>query len=168
MITSPPSPPEGWPDDFYKSQVEAFQYNGVQYAHSLRLGLRWLLRQSRRTRSRRGRDADRGLDVRSTPRSRVEDQGERPQPGRAMGLRACRPRRHDTGWIVRSFGGKQVTADPLTSHFNDPKTIAAYQYLYDAIWTHQVMPGARRTASHGVGERGRLRQRPRRHHVLAE
>ena len=42
---------------------------------------------------------------------------------------------------MRSFGGNQVTADPLTSHFNDPNTIAAYQYLYDGIWTHGVFPG---------------------------
>jgi len=43
-------------------------------------------------------------------------------------------------WIVRCFGGETVAGDPPTSHFDNPNTLKAYQYRYDAMWTHQVMP----------------------------
>ncbi|HEY3111087.1 MAG TPA: extracellular solute-binding protein, partial [Chloroflexota bacterium] len=42
--------------------------------------------------------------------------------------------------VVRNFGGEQVVGDPPTSKFDDPNTVAAYQYIYDAIWKHKVMP----------------------------
>lgn len=132
-------PPEGWPEAFYPSQVDSFRYDGVQYAipYDWATGGFYI-----------------NLDV--LDRAGVEiptaawtfDQllaagqaikASAPNPDEAWGFRLP-TESHATNWIVRNFGGQQVTADPYTSHFADPGTIAAYQYLYDAIWTHEVMP----------------------------
>jgi multiple sugar transport system substrate-binding protein len=134
------APPEGWPDDFYQSQVDAFRYNGVQYAipydwaaGGFYVNLTVLDRAEVETPA-----AEWTFDQLLEAALKIKESA--PNPDEVWGVRMP-TQSHDTGWIVRSFGGNQVTADPLTSHFNDPNTIAAYQYLYDGIWTHGVFPG---------------------------
>jgi multiple sugar transport system substrate-binding protein len=134
------SAPEGWPDAFYKSQVEAFQYNGVQYG----IPYDWASGGFYVNLDVLGRGqvdvptADWTFDQLLDAGMKIKESA--PNPDEQWGF-ALPTESVTTGWIVRSFGGQQVTPDPLTSHFNQPETIAAYQYLYDAIWTHQVMPG---------------------------
>ena len=115
------APPEGWPDDFYQSQVDAFQYNGMQYAipydwasGGFYVNLDVLDRAGVEVPT-----ADWTFD--QLLEAGVEDQGDAPNPDEAVGRPTCRPQSQDTDWIVRSFGGNQVTADPLTSHFDDPE-----------------------------------------------
>jgi multiple sugar transport system substrate-binding protein len=133
------APPEGWPDDFYASQVAAFQYKGVQYAlpydwaaAGFYVNLDVLDRAEVEVPT-----ADWTFDQLLEAGLKIKESA--PNPDEAWGF-FLRTEGNTTEWIVRSFGGNQVTADPLTSHIDDPNTIAAYQYLYDAIWTHQVMP----------------------------
>jgi multiple sugar transport system substrate-binding protein len=132
-------PPEGWPDAFYKSQVEAFQYKGVQYgipydwaSGGFYVNLDILDRAEVDVPT-----ADWTFDDLLKAGMKIKESA--PNPDEQWGF-SLPTGSNDTEWIVRSFGGAQVTPDPLTSHFNDPNTIAAYQFLYDAIQTHQVMP----------------------------
>ncbi len=132
------SPPEGWPDDFYQSQVDAFKVNGVQYgipydwaSGGFYINLDVLDRA--------------GVEVPTAETTfeqllemgiKIKESAENPDEQWGFVLPT---QSHSTEWIVKSFGGEQVTADPLTSHYNSPETIAAYQYLYDALHVHQVM-----------------------------
>ena len=133
------SPPDGWPEKFYQSQVKAFQFEGMQYAipydwasRGLYVNLDVLDRA--------------GVNVPTEETTfeqfladgiKIKESAENPDEQWAFFLPTDS---NTTEWVVLGFGGKQVTPDPLTSHFNSPETIAAYQYLYDAIWTHEVMP----------------------------
>ena len=141
--------PEGWPDSFYKSQVDAFSFDGKQYAFpydwaagGLYINLDWL--------------EEAGVDIPDenwtyddlleAAKKLTESAGN---PGKQWGLSL--PTDSNFSYpTVRAFGGEFVTGDPLEMHYTDAGTIAAYQYLYDAIWTHKVMPNvAQITASTG-------------------
>jgi multiple sugar transport system substrate-binding protein len=132
-------PPQGWPDDYYATQVGAFQYDGVQYAipydwatRGLYVNLDVLDRAGVETPT-----VDWTLEDLLEAGLKIKASAPNPDDawGFFMGVTAG-----NTEWVVKSFGGEQFTADPLTAHFDDPNTIAAFQFLYDAINTHKVMP----------------------------
>ena len=142
------NPPQDWPQAYYPTQVDAFKYNGSQYAIPYdwatggfyvnldvlaRAGVElptedWTFDQLQ----------DAGLKIKASA----------PNPDEAWGF-YLPVTSWNTEWVVRSFGGRQITADPLTSHFDDPNTIAAYQFLFDAINTTKIMPNP--SAMQGLG-----------------
>ena len=132
-------PPQEWPDAYYPSQVDAFRYNDQQFAipydwatGGFYVNLDVLERAGVEVPTvdwTFDRLLEAGLAIKASA----------PNPDDSWGF-FLQVTSHNTGWIVKSFGGEQITADPLTSHFDDPNTIAAYQFLYDAINTHGVMP----------------------------
>lgn len=132
------SAPEGWPDAFYQSQVDAFRFNGVQYAipYDWATGGYYI---NLTVLDRAGVDvptAETTFEELMEMGIKIKETSENPDEQWGFVL-PTQP--HSTEWIVRCFGGEQVTADPLTSHYNSPETIAAYQFLYDALHVHQVM-----------------------------
>lgn len=145
-------PPIGWPDEFYPSQVKAFQYQGKQYgipydfaAGGLYINL--------------DKFEEAGIDPPTEETTWEElleiakaltkrEGGEIVQWGLG-GLEVsrggpCYP-------IVKCFGGDYWNEDITESRFNDPGTIAAMQFLADLIWEHEVMPSADMLASLGIG-----------------
>jgi multiple sugar transport system substrate-binding protein len=144
-------PPQGWPGDFYQSQVDAFQLNGVQYG----IPYDWASGGFYVNLDILGRAEVEVPTAESTFEQLLEAglkiKESAPNPDEQWGF-ALPTQSHDTDWIVRTFGGNQVTSDPLTSHFDDPNTIAAYQFLYDAIHTHQVMPAPEALEAMGLAE----------------
>lgn len=133
------NPPQDWPAAYYPSQVGAFQYDGQQFAipydwatGGFYVNLDVLARA--------------GVEVPTTEttfdqllEAGLKIKASAPNPDDAWGF-FLQTASQSTGWVVNSFGGQQITADPLTSHFDNPNTIAAYQFLHDAINVHKVMP----------------------------
>jgi multiple sugar transport system substrate-binding protein len=133
-------PVPGWPQEYYPSQVKAFNYMGKQYA----LPYDWapgafyvnadMLQKA-------------GVDI-PTEKWTFDDLLAAAQK---MTNNSTDPKQRTWGvilptgsgstyWITRNFNGNQVDGEPPASHFNEPGTIAAYQYLYDLMWKHKVMP----------------------------
>lgn len=133
------SPPVDWPAAYYASQVTAFQYDGAQYAipydwasGGLYVNLDMLEKGGVETPT-----AETTFDQLLEMGLKIKAAAADPEKTWGFNLTTTS---NGTSWIVDSFGGQQFSNDPLTPHFDDPKTIAAYQFLYDAIWTHKVMP----------------------------
>jgi multiple sugar transport system substrate-binding protein len=131
--------PTGWPEEFYQSQVKAFQYEGKQYA----IPYDWatggfyvnldMLEKA-------------GVEVPTENWTfndllqaalKIQQSFEDPSKQWAIDLPTYSVGVH---WIVKSFGGDMVAGDPSASHFDQPETADALQFLYDAIWKHKIMP----------------------------
>lgn len=131
--------PEGWPADFYASQVDAFKYDGKQYGFpydwasgGLYVNLDWLEEAGVKV-----PDENWTYDDLLTAAKKLTEHAG--APGKQWGLSLPT----DSGFsyaMVRAYGGDFVAAGTTDMHFTDPGTVAAYQYLYDAINTHKVMP----------------------------
>lgn len=143
--------PPGWPNEFYPTQVKAFQYKGKQYA----LPYDWApgafyvnadLLQSA------------GVDL-PTENWTFDDLLQNAQK---LSKNTTDPKTSQWGvnlptdstnmfWIVENFGGEMVIGSPPTSHFNDPHTVKAFQYITDLIWKYKVMPSPSETQALGGG-----------------
>jgi len=131
--------PEGWPADFYASQVDAFKYDGKQYGFpydwasgGLYINLDWLEEAGVKVPDENWTYDD----LLDAAKKLTAHAGS---PGKQWGLSLPT----DSGFsyaMVRAYGGEFVAAGSTDMHFTDPGTVAAYQYLYDAINTHKVMP----------------------------
>jgi ABC-type sugar transport system, periplasmic component len=137
--------PDGWPDAFYQSQVESFKYQGKQYGFpydfatgGFFVNLDWFKKA--------------GVDVpdeswsyddllEAGKRLTAAGDGSGSQWGMTLPTDSS-----NSYTIVKAFGGEFVTGDPLEAHFSDAGTIAAYQYLYDAMWKHKVIPNPQQVA----------------------
>ena len=130
--------PEGWPDKFYPSQVEAFSYNGKVYGIPYDWatgGLyvnRDLYAKAGVTAPTEATTFDQLLEGALAIKAASDD----PETTYGFNLPTSAS---GSDWIVRSFGGQGFSGDPVTAHWDDPNTIAAYQFLYDAVFTHKVM-----------------------------
>ena len=145
--------PTGWPDKFYESQVGSFQYQGSQYAipydfatGGFYVNLDWL--------EKAGVDVpteDWTFDDLLEAGMRLNEVAEDPDKQWGISLPTDS---YNSYFIVRSLGGEFVSNDPLEAHFTDSGTVAAYQYLYDAIWKHRLMPNPQQilAATGGTGD----------------
>lgn len=133
-------PPMGWPDRYYPTQVEAFRHQGKQYAfpYDWAPGAFYvnvdMLQASGVEMPTENWTFD---DLLAAAQKMTKTTGD---PKTAQWGVFLPTGSSNTDWITRNFGGEQVTGSPPTSHFDNPKTVAAYQYLYDLIWKHKVMP----------------------------
>ena len=138
--------PPGWPDEFYPSQIAAFNYQGKQFAFPYdwapggwyvnldmweEAGLGdlptedWNWEQTLEAAKAMTKDID---------GDGVMDQwglGNIPTDGSGGAY-----------WIVKSFGGDYWNETVTESKFNEPGTIEAFQFIADLIWDSKVMPSA--------------------------
>jgi multiple sugar transport system substrate-binding protein len=143
--------PPGWPDEFYPSQVKAFQYEGKQYgipydfaSGGLYLNLD-LFEAAGVDLPNENTTWEQLLEIAQALTK--QEGGETVQWG-IGGL--------PTSWsggayfIVKSFGGDYWNEEITESRFNDEATIAAFQYLADLMWAHEVMPSSNLLAGLGM------------------
>lgn len=145
--------PEGWPDDFYASQVSAFQYGGKQYGFpydwataGLYVNLDWL----------EAADVDvpdENWTYDDLLEAAIKLSKHAASPGKRWGM--VLPTDSNFSYaIIKAFGGEFVAGENLDMHYTDPGTVAGYQYLYDAIWKHNAMPNTSqiKAATAGSGD----------------
>ena len=137
--------PPGWPEEFYKSQVEAFKWNGKQYAFPYD----WapggfyinqdLFDQAGLKVPDENATWDEILDLALKLTHDVDD----PQKA-TWGLGQVGTTTWSAGhyWIVKSFGGDYWTPDLTKSMMADPKTVQAFQFIRDLEWKYKVQPSA--------------------------
>ena len=130
--------PEGWPDRFYASQVEAFSYDGKVYGipydwatGGMYLNLD-LYAKAGVTPPTEATTFDELLEGALAIKAASDD------PDTTYGFNLPTSA-SGSDWIVRSFGGQGFSGQPVTATWDSPNTIAAYQFVYDAVFTHKVM-----------------------------
>lgn len=144
-------PPIGWPDEFYPSQVTAFQYEGKQYGipYDFASGGLYCNLEIFEAAGIDLPTADTTWDefLEIAKALTIVEDGETKQWG-VVGL----PTRWSGGayWVTRTFGGDYWNEQITESRFNDEATIAAMQYLADLIWEHGVMPNDDMLAGMGL------------------
>ena len=131
--------PIGWAEKFYPSQVNSFQYQGNQYgfpydwaAGGLYVNLD-LLKRAKVDIPTEDWTYDDLLEAAKRIKAAAKS------PDRTFGV-SLPTDSANSYIIVRSFGGEFFSGNPLKAHFTNPGTVKAYQYLYDAMWKHKVMP----------------------------
>ncbi len=137
LITA--APPDGWPDSYFASQIDGFKFDGKQYgmpydivAGGLYVNVDWF--------NRAGVDlptADWSLDDLLEAAITLKAAAKDPDKSWAMTLPTYTVQMY---WLVRSFGGDYFTDNGTVSHLADDGTIAAIQYLFDAMHKYKVMP----------------------------
>jgi multiple sugar transport system substrate-binding protein len=142
LLTAYPAP--GWPDHFYKSQVESFVHNGKQYAfpYDWAPGGFYVNVDLFDQAGLKIPDENTTWDeIREIARKISKDTDD---PKKAVwGLGGIDP--GWTGgiyWIIKEFGGDYWTADLTKSMLNEPKTVEALQFLRDLVWKYNVHPSA--------------------------
>lgn len=130
--------PDGWPDSYFPTQVGAFQYDGKQYAipYDWAPGGLYINRDLFDQVGSALPDETWTFDQLLEVGLKIKAAGDDPDNTWGFSLPTWSGGLY---WIVKCFGGEGFTDDPVTSHWDDPNTIAAFQFLYDAIWTHKVM-----------------------------
>lgn len=144
--------PPGWPDEFYPSQVKAFQYQGKQYGipydfasggFYLNLDLFEAAGVEPPTESTTW---EQFLEM---AKALTKQDGDQTVQWGVGGL--------PTSWsggayfIVKSFGGDYWNEEITQSMFTNEATIAAFQFLADLMWEHGVMPSSDMLAGLGMG-----------------
>jgi multiple sugar transport system substrate-binding protein len=138
--------PPGWPDEFYPSQVAAFNYQNKQWAFPYdwapggwyvnldkweEAGLGdlptedWTWEQTLEAAKAMTKDGDGDGVIDQWGLGNITTSGS----GGAY-------------WIVKSFGGDYWDETVTQSKFDDPNTIAAFQFLADLMWDSGVHPTA--------------------------
>lgn len=147
-------PPPGWPEKFVESQVDSFNYNGVQYA----IPYDWapggfyinvdLFEAKGLEIPDENTTWDEILDMAIELTEDVDGDGTIDIWGLSN---IVSPGMGGGGfyWIAKSFGGEFWNEDITESRMNDEGTIAAAQFLADLIWEHQVHPTADAVAATG-------------------
>jgi multiple sugar transport system substrate-binding protein len=144
--------PQGWPSAFHKSQVDSFTVDGKVYAlpydwatGGLYINLDWF--------KKAGVDVPDETwtwsDLLEAAKKLTAAGGGKNKWGMALPTDS-----YDHYPMVKAFGGEYVTGPTLKSHFKEPGTIAAFEYLYAAINRHGVMPNPQQivSASGGSGD----------------
>jgi multiple sugar transport system substrate-binding protein len=146
--------PMDWPAKYYPSQVAAFQYEGKQYGFPYdwapgglyinadmfeEAGMDlptedWTMEQFQEAAIALSKDTDGdgkidvwGCDV--------------PVADWSGGIY----------WMVKNFGGDYWDEGVTTSKFDQPETIAAFQWIADLMWKHNAMPSADMLGAMGMG-----------------
>ncbi len=145
--------PPDWPDKFYKSQVESFQWEGKQYGipYDFAPGGFYvnldLLEEAGVDVPTEDWDMNDLLEAAIALTKDKDGDGEIDQWGVFL------PTTWSAGfyWIVKNFGGDFWDEAITESKFNQPETIEAFQYVTDLLWKHQVMPSADLLQGIGLG-----------------
>ncbi|MFA4838959.1 MAG: sugar ABC transporter substrate-binding protein [Candidatus Neomarinimicrobiota bacterium] len=129
--------PDGWPNEYYATQVEEFQYDNCQYGFPYDYATGGLYVNL---------DMYKKIDEELPTENWTFDdllrvgkkltKGNR-QFGLNLGSEASAEYQY---WVLRSFGGDWFNADLTESKFNLPETIEAYQWMSDLRWKHKVAP----------------------------
>lgn len=136
-------PALGWPEEFYPSQVKAFQYQGKQYGfpYDFASGGFYVNLDLFEAAGLDLPDENTTWDefLAIAQALTIVENGETKQWGVGN---------LPTSWsggayfVVKTFGGDYWNDEITESRFNDEATIAAFQFLSDLIWEHGVMPNA--------------------------
>jgi len=143
--------PLGWPDEYYPSQVKAFQYRGKQYGFPYDFasgGFYVNLDIFEKAGIPLPDENTTWTDFLEIAKSlTVIENGDTKQWG-VGGL--------PTSWsggayfVVKTFGGDYWNEEVTQSMFDNEQTIAAFQFLADLIWEHKVMPNSDMLTGLGV------------------
>jgi multiple sugar transport system substrate-binding protein len=135
--------PPGWPEQFYQSQVDAFKWNGKQYAfpYDWAPGGFYINQDL-------FEEAGLDLPTEETTWDEILEMAIKltrdtdDVQNAVWGLGNVGTGNWSAGsyWIVKSFGGDFWTPDLSKSMMADPKTIEAFQFLRDLEWKHGVKP----------------------------
>ena len=149
-------PPPGWPDKFISTQIEAFNYNGVQYA----IPYDWapggfyinvdLFEQAGIPIPTEDTTWDELLEMAIALTQDTDGDGTTDIWG-ISNLASVGSGGGGLYWIVKSFGGDFWNEEITESRMNEPGTIEALQFVADLIWEHKVMPTADAVAATGFG-----------------
>jgi multiple sugar transport system substrate-binding protein len=143
-----------WPDKYYPSQVGAFQYEGKQYGFPYdwapgaiyvnmdlfeEAGLdlpteEWTMEQFQEAAVALSKDTDGD--------GKIDVWGCDVPVGNWPG---------GIYWIVKNFGGDYWDEELTTSKFDQPETIAAFQWIADLMWKHNAMPSPEMLGAMGMG-----------------
>lgn len=147
-------PAIGWPEEFYPSQVAAFQYEGKQYGFpydwapgGLYINLD-MFEEAGLDLPTEDTTMEEFLEIALALTKDTDGDGRIDRWGCDLpsGSWSAGPY-----WLVRNFGGEYFDETATSSKFNMPETIAAFQYLADLMWKHQVMPTADMLGAIGMG-----------------
>ena len=134
------APPPQWPNDYSSAQVNVFKSKGKQYAmpydHAsggFYVNVDWFKRAKLDL-----PDENWTFEQLLEAAKALKATAKKPDSSWGMSLPTNTVPMY---WLVRSFGGDFFSGgESPVSHLTDEGTVAAFQYLYDAIWTHKVMP----------------------------
>ena len=147
-------PPPGWPDRFIPTQIEAFNFDGVQYAfpYDIAPGGFYinvdLFEEAGIPLPTEETTWEEILEMAVALTQDTDGDGEND----VFGLNNLAWPGANAGgmyWIVKSFGGDYWNEDITESRLNDPATIETLQFLSDLIWEHGVHPTAGAVATSG-------------------
>jgi len=129
--------PEGWPEEYYATQVGEFQYENSQYAYPYDYATGGLYINLDMY-----KEIDEELPNENWTFDDLLRVGKKLSKGnRQFGLNfGSEASAEYQYWILRSFGGDWFNAERTESKFNLPETIAAYQWMNDLRWKHKVAP----------------------------
>ncbi len=149
-------PPPGWPDSFVSTQVDAFNYDGVQYAFPYD----WapggfyvnvdLFEAAGIPLPTEKTTWDELLEMAIALTEDTDGDGDNDIWG-IGNLASVGGGGGGFYWIVKSFGGDFWNEDITESRLNDPGTIEALQFVADLMWEHNVHPTADAVAATGFG-----------------
>jgi len=129
--------PKGWPEEYYPTQIESFQYKNYQYGFPYDYATGGLY-----VNLEMYKDIDEELPNENWTFDDLLRVGKKLTKGnKQFGLNLGNEA--NVGyqyWIIRSFGGDWFNKELTESKFNLPETIAAYQWISDLRWKHKVAP----------------------------
>ncbi len=138
--------PPGWPEEFYQSQIAAFNYQDKQYGFPYDWAPGgWYVNKKMWDEAGLGDlptedwNWDQILEAAKAMTKDVDGDGVMDQ----WGLGNI-PTDSSGGayWIVKSFGGDYWNETVTESRFDLPETAQAFQFIADLIWDSKVMPSA--------------------------
>ena len=149
-------PPPGWPEKFVTSQVNAFNYQGSQYAipYDLAPGGLYvnvdLFEAAGLDLPDENTTFEEFTELAVALTQDTDGDGETDiygvsnmaSPGRGAG---------GAYWIIKSFGGELYNDTATESLLDSEETIAALQWIADMIWEHGAHPTADAVAASGFG-----------------
>ena len=147
-------PAIAWPEDFYPSQVEAFQYEGKQYGFpydwapgGLYINLD-MFEEAGLELPTEETTMEEFLDIALALTKDTDGDGEIDRWGCDLpsGGWSAGPY-----WLVRNYGGEYFDETATSSRFDMPETAAAFQFIADLMWEHKVMPTADMLGAIGMG-----------------
>jgi len=129
--------PDGWPEEYYTTQVKSFQYRDFQYGFPYDYATGGLY-----VNLEMYKEIDEELPTEDWTFEDLLRVGKKLTKGKQrfglnLGNEANAGYQY---WILRSFGGDWFSKDLMESKFNLPETIAAYQWMSDLRWKHKVAP----------------------------
>ena len=138
--------PPGWPDEFYPSQVAAFNYQGKQYAFPYDWAPGgWYVNRKMWEDAGLGdlptEDWNWDQILEAAKAMTKDNNGDGVMDQWGLGNI---PTTGSGGayWIVKGFGGDYWNETVTESRFNEPGTIDAFQFIADLIWDSKVLPSA--------------------------